>query len=114
MRWLLIQARDRRAYLKKRETDLEGWRAQQRDRSRRLRARRREFINGLKLNRACADCGGNFPPYIMHFHHIDGSKKVFNVGRATGLSEATILNEVSKCELLCANCHGIRTWSNDG
>lgn len=66
------------------------------------------FINKLKSN-PCTDCGNTFPPICMDFDHL--RDKSFNIGEvyARLTSEKTILEEIAKCELVCANCHRIRT-----
>lgn len=61
-------------------------------------------------NVPCMDCGNSFPPYVMDFDHI--SNKEFNIGsdwRKT--SWVKILKEIQKCEIICSNCHRIRTES---
>lgn len=69
----------------------------------------REKINGIKQGSSCNDCGGTFPPYVMDFHHVDSDKE-FTVARAAnvGYSWSRIQREISKCVLLCSNCHRIR------
>lgn len=57
----------------------------------------------------CADCGEVFPPSVMDFGHLDASQKRFDVGRARKRSLALLKSEIAKCELVCANCHRIRT-----
>jgi hypothetical protein len=58
----------------------------------------------------CVDCGGTFPPSVMHWDHLPGTVKVADVGKlATKRNKALILAEIEKCELVCANCHAIRT-----
>lgn len=54
------------------------------------------------------DCGGTFPPECMDFDHVRGEKS-FNVGENFYISESKLLAEVAKCDLVCANCHRIRT-----
>ena len=56
----------------------------------------------------CADCMRSFPPEAMDFDHLDEkidliSKMVYQVGFET------LKRELSKCEVVCANCHRIRT-----
>lgn len=63
----------------------------------------------IKLERGCADCGYKAHPAALHFDHIEGSDKLLNVSQMSSRSEAVILNEISKCEVVCANCHAIRT-----
>lgn len=60
-------------------------------------------------SRPCKDCGGLFPPCVMDFDHVRG-KKLFDVGNGRSRSEAAIAEEIAKCEVICANCHRLRTW----
>ncbi len=56
----------------------------------------------------CMDCGGSFPPYVMDFDHRRGVKK-FNVSLAYAKAWSDVLVEMKKCDIVCANCHRIRT-----
>ncbi len=69
----------------------------------------RQLIAALK-DVPCADCGQRFPSECMDFDHVRG-KKLFDVASAPSrqLSEKRLLAEVQKCEIVCANCHRIRT-----
>jgi formate-dependent nitrite reductase cytochrome c552 subunit len=59
----------------------------------------------------CADCGHRYPPYVMDFDHRDPSAKRATVTRMIGrASTARILDEVAKCDIVCANCHRARTY----
>ena len=71
---------------------------------------------------ACADCGRRFPPYVMDFDHRDPSQKLGDVmGMAGKAATASVLAEAGKCDIVCANCHTLRTlaqprkvpWSTD-
>ena len=59
----------------------------------------------------CADCGGRFEPYQMDFDHRDPATKAFNLtaGRAMLMSTKRLLAEVAKCDIVCVNCHRVRT-----
>lgn len=61
----------------------------------------------------CIDCSIQYHPAAMHWHHKPGLPKVNNVGTLVnqGKREAA-LAEIAKCELLCANCHAVRTWGS--
>ena len=59
-------------------------------------------------NRPCIDCGESFPPYVMQFDHVSGEKENC-VSRMTSYKK--MLEEALKCEIVCANCHAIRTWT---
>lgn len=58
----------------------------------------------------CADCGNRFPPVCMDFDHV-GDDKVDNITTMckNGRSEQALLAEMAKCEIVCANCHRIRS-----
>ena len=58
----------------------------------------------------CVDCGVRYPYYVMDWDHI-GTDKLFNISKAVGagITLARLLEEISKCELVCANCHRVRT-----
>lgn len=59
----------------------------------------------------CQDCGGSFPPYVMHFDHRDPGQKLLTVSALAGAgSISNMLVEIFKCDLVCANCHAIRTF----
>ena len=57
----------------------------------------------------CQDCKGTFPSPVYDFHHLDPSEKEHNLGNIMRRKNfSTIEKELSKCVLLCANCHRIR------
>lgn len=60
---------------------------------------------------ACADCDYLFPPVCMDFDHLPGAGKLAGISKMvrTGWPEAKILLEVKKCEVVCSNCHRLRT-----
>ena len=80
--------------------------------------KRKQYIISKK-NAPCADCGGTFPEYCMDFHHEDEESKDGMLKQNNGSmlvrmqkwSIARIDEEMSKCVILCANCHRIRHHS---
>jgi len=58
----------------------------------------------------CTDCGTTYPPECMDFDHLSDDK-IENVSRMVygSYSLAALTSEINKCELVCANCHRIRT-----
>lgn len=62
----------------------------------------------------CADCGGRFEPHQMDFDHRDPSTKLFTLmtGRAMLMATAKLRAEAAKCDIVCANCHAVRTQKN--
>lgn len=80
----------------------------------------RRFLDGMKTMIPCADCEVNYPPMAMDWDHLPGSIKKFSVSEGLHFGYESILEEIEKCELVCANCHRIRTaqrldspWTND-
>lgn len=70
------------------------------------------YVNAAKA-KPCGDCGGVFHHTAMDFDHVDSSTKKYDVSRLahSRVSIAMISAEIAKCELVCANCHRVRTWS---
>lgn len=66
-----------------------------------------QIIHALKCQ-PCKDCGGDFPTECMDFDHVRG-QKLNNIGSMKLYSEEKIRVEVEKCDVICANCHRIRT-----
>lgn len=68
------------------------------------------IINNLK-SVPCADCKNSFDPICMDFDHLDGKDKEYNVSRMVSETHSltNILNEIAKCEVVCSNCHRLRT-----
>lgn len=62
--------------------------------------------------RPCTDCGGSFHPAAMQWDHLPGKQKTTEIAEMLrrNLSRKIILEEIAKCELVCANCHAMRTW----
>ena len=57
----------------------------------------------------CTDCGQSYPPYVMDFDHVNGIKER-NISSIADGSTKMLREEIAKCELVCANCHRIRTF----
>ena len=73
----------------------------------------REFLQKVK-ERPCTDCGQRYPHYVMEFDHVDGhidGDGKHNVSGLTSQRWSVVTTELAKCEVVCANCHRIRTWN---
>lgn len=75
--------------------------------NRRYSARNRAFLKEYKEKHPCTDCGGFFPSYVMDFDHLNDKR--YTISNMQTLSIEALLAEMEKCELVCANCHRIRT-----
>lgn len=75
------------------------------------RLRNQEYVNALK-NNPCTDCGNTFHFVAMDFDHRDKKEKHKSISRMVneGISVLGIQKEIDKCDLVCANCHRVRTY----
>lgn len=74
----------------------------------RNRKRKKEAIKDF--GGKCQDCDGVFQDCVYDFHHIGG--KDVNPSAAMAMAKERRDKELSKCILLCANCHRIRHYGN--
>lgn len=68
----------------------------------------KEFLANYKLAKKCMDCGYDKHHSALEFDHVKG-KKHFNVCFASSITQAR--KEMLKCEVVCSNCHRIRTYN---
>jgi hypothetical protein len=71
-----------------------------------------ELLRGAR-RRPCMDCEDTYPPYVMDFDHRDPTKKSFAITDGNSLlkNRAELIEEVEKCDVVCANCHRMRTYA---
>jgi hypothetical protein len=80
------------------------------------RDKKRAALYSYLLLHPCVDCGET-DPVVLEFDHLPEFEKVREIGKMiTGgtWSWATILKEIEKCEVVCANDHRRRTSSRAG
>jgi predicted HNH restriction endonuclease len=67
----------------------------------------RQSLADYKNSLSCERCGFS-NPVALDFHHARGEKSE-NIGKmvSRGYSFASIMAEIEKCDVLCANCHRI-------
>lgn len=73
---------------------------------RKTRLKIKTYTNKLK-SKPCTDCKQTYPPCVMDFDHVRGVK-IKPVSDFLSSFKA-IDEEIEKCELVCSNCHRIRT-----
>jgi hypothetical protein len=79
-------------------------------RKRELWRRQAQMLDRLRQV-PCMDCNERFPPCAMDFDHRDPGTKRSAVTRMVGRASSTrILDEVAACDIVCANCHRLRTF----
>lgn len=86
--------------------------AKARERKLELIAERAEFLMEFFGSHPCVDCGES-DPLVLEFDHL--RDKEFNVSQ--GLFTRgwkSLISEIAKCEVVCANCHRRRTARRNG
>jgi hypothetical protein len=83
-----------------------------RDRKVTIVRERMGFLVDVFRRNPCVDCG-EADPLVLEFDHLE--KKLFNIAEALPeRSWSSILAEMAKCEVVCANCHRRRTAVRGG
>ena len=84
------------------------------DRSTAKRALLRKLVAEYLQGHPCVDCGED-DIVVLEFDHV-GDGKVSDISQmiSGGLGWATILREIAKCEVVCANDHRRRTARRGG
>ena len=77
-----------------------------------LRKGRTDRINAIK-NVPCHDCGKRYPPYVMDFDHRPDTLKRKYISQMRTDRWEDVLVEIDKCDVVCANCHRMRTWKRN-
>lgn len=67
----------------------------------------RELVR-VEKDKPCMDCNISYPPFVMDFDHREDKEFDISRGYLTG-NITKIMKEIEKCDLVCANCHRIRT-----
>lgn len=69
------------------------------------RNRHAEMLQEYKHDKSCLCCDES-ENICLDFHHVDPTSKSFTVsGQSMGRNWEQIEQEISKCVLLCSNCH---------
>ena len=74
-----------------------------------------EALYAYLLSHPCIDCGES-DPIVLQFDHVRG-KKLYNISQAvcgSKLRWQTVLSEIAKCDVRCANCHTRKTAKESG
>lgn len=75
----------------------------------------RQAIDDYLAVRACVDCG-EADRVVLEFDHRPEEPKRFDLGNANrdGYGLASVLQEMAKCDIRCANCHRRKTKLRQG
>jgi hypothetical protein len=61
----------------------------------------------------CFDCNATFLACCYDFHHKNPLEKKFEIAPRLDSKIETIMEEVSKCIMLCSNCHRVRHYKEN-
>jgi hypothetical protein len=67
------------------------------------------FIRDLKTNQPCHDCNVVYNPWQMQFDHTGNDKLAAVSSLVVRGNIGLLIEEIKKCDLVCANCHMDRT-----
>jgi hypothetical protein len=82
-------------------------------RKQRLGVERTRYLLEYFEANPCADCG-EVDPVVLEFDHLRNDK-AFNIGEGLRYRRwQDILDEIQKCDVVCANCHRRRTARRRG
>jgi len=76
----------------------------------RLLKEKKDWLYNYKETNPCTDCKKFYHPWVMEFDHLRDKKA--NISRLANqrCTMKRFLAEIDKCELVCANCHRLRTY----
>lgn len=75
------------------------------------REKRYALISEYKVQKGCSRCGYNKDPRALDLDHVSGIKKAGISQLVANNSWETVLEELKKCVVLCANCHRAKTFA---
>jgi hypothetical protein len=80
--------------------------SQTKERNKRYTFKTKQWWDEYRQNLKCSICSES-RYWVLDFHHLDEKTKKHNIGDIVnkGYSPLTILKEIKKCIVVCANCH---------
>jgi len=72
--------------------------------------RTQRFVYEYLKEHPCIDCGET-NPIKLEFDHVRGEKKCHVSSLMRQRTVIKIKTEIEKCEVVCANCHRVRTMT---
>jgi hypothetical protein len=81
----------------------------------------KELVQRYKMRLGCKQCGYKENPVALQLNHLDPMLKIGRTKNGKVIesalsyywSRARVKQEVRKCEVLCANCHTVKTHSEN-
>ena len=77
-----------------------------------MRSERLSYLVAFLREHPCVDCGET-DPIVLEFDHL--RDKRFSISKGVlDRSWESVLEEIGKCDVVCANCHRRRTAKRGG
>ena len=85
------------------------------ERNKKLKQKLRKLLLDYLTDKSCVECG-NGDYRVLEFDHIDPAIKSFGIAQGIHniMAWPKILAEIEKCQILCANCHKLKTAGEQG
>ncbi len=80
-------------------------------RNKKERKELQRLVTEIKEATPCADCGKSFPGYVMDFDHVKEGKTANISVLVNQCARQKLIKEIEKCEVVCSNCHRVRTFT---
>ena len=92
------------------QTEIRRQVVRQNDSKRRIKRKKEavEFLGGV-----CQDCKLSYHLSCYDFHHVDPTQKDFDPCAGLTKKKEVFFAELTKCILLCSNCHRMRHYKYD-
>lgn len=88
-----------------------GQKDKTRERTNRSRTVAKRKIWAIKENSGCVDCKEMYPHYMLDFDHLPEHTKIDSPTQIIHKYNWDMaMEEIEKCDIVCRNCHSIRTW----
>ncbi|SRR5258706_1756 len=84
-----------------------------RERTELMRNIARSFILEYLGSHPCVDCGED-DPIVLEFDHLEDKTHNISAMIGSGMTVASIIVEINKCQVVCSNCHKRRTAKTFG
>jgi Flp pilus assembly protein TadD len=96
---------NREVLLEKNRLHVSQYRKHYNEQQQKKRLERHDWLWELKCGLSCIQCGDD-DPACLDFHHADPLKKDGAISKLiTTASMDRVIEEIEKCDVLCASCH---------
>ena len=89
----------------------EGQKQKTKERTNSIRRQQARVFRTYKEENGCVDCGEKYPHWMLDFDHRPEHEKLGSpIQIASTYNIKKAWEEVAKCDVVCPNCHRIRSY----